>query len=507
MESQFSYLLLSLFLLFLFLWLTKSKNKAEIQIPGPWKLPLLGNLHQLAVASRSPLLPHHLFRELSLKFGPLMHLQLGELSTVIVSSPEIAQQIMKTHDLAFVNRPQLLTSKLMGYGSSDIAFAPYGDYWKQMRRICASQLFSAKKVQSFSSVREDEVSKLIESVGESVGSEFDLTRKIYSLTSAIITRVAFGDESKREKFMELIDTAVTSGFGFAELFPSMKAVHLITGVESKLAKIRKQIDEFLEDIINKENQEKQFREENDDSGGQENLLQVLLQIQHSGSPEIPITTDNVKAVIADIFSGGTDTSAATTEWAMLEMMRNPKVMEKAQAEIRETFKGKKAIHDSDMQQLVYLKSVIKETLRLHPPLPLLLPRECRETCKINGYDIPNKTKVIVNAWAIGRDPNHWYEAERFIPERFHGDNNCNNVDFRGTNFEYIPFGAGRRICPGMLFGLASIELPLASLLYHFDWKLPNEMKPEDLDMSEAFGIVARRKNKLCLIPQHALYTG
>lgn len=155
MESHFDFLLLSFFLFFLSLWLAKPKNEAKIGLPGPWKLPLLGNLHQLACLRFS--LPHHLFRDLSIKYGPIMHLQLGELSAVVVSCPEIAQEIMKIHDLAFVNRPQLLTHKLMGYGSADIVFAPYGDYWKLMRRICTSQLFSAKKVQSFSSVREDQV--------------------------------------------------------------------------------------------------------------------------------------------------------------------------------------------------------------------------------------------------------------------------------------------------------------------------------------------------------------
>ena len=197
-----------------------------------------------------------------------------------------------------------------------------------------------------------------------------------------------------------------------------------------------------------------------------------------------------------MFGAGTDTSSTTTEWAMTEMMRNPKIMEKAQAEIREAFKGKKVIEDSDMEQLSYLKLVIKETLRLHPPLPLLLPRECRENCKIVGYDIPIKTQVVVNAWAIGRDPNYWYDADKFLPERF--QEHC-NVDFRGTNFEFIPFGAGRRMCPGITFGLASIELLLASLLYHFDWELPYGMKPEDLDMNETMRITCRRKEKLCLI--------
>ncbi|XP_028765939.1 cytochrome P450 71D8-like [Neltuma alba] len=202
--------------------------------------------------------------------------------------------------------------------------------------------------------------------------------------------------------------------------------------------------------------------------------------------------------LQDMFAGGTDTSATVLEWAMSEMMKNPRVMEKAQAEVRNVFKGKKVIRDSDMIQLSYLKLVIKETLRLYPPVPLLVPRECRETCKINGYEIPIKTQIIINAWALGRDPNYWYDAERFIPERFQGNNS--DIDFKGTNFEYVPFGAGRRMCPGISFGLASVELPLASLLYHFDWKLPHGMDPADLDMTPDYGITNRRKDNLCLIP-------
>ena len=181
---------------------------------------------------------------------------------------------------------------------------------------------------------------------------------------------------------------------------------------------------------------------------------------------------------------------------MTEMMRNPKVLEKAQAEIRQMFKGKKKIQEKDFHELSYLKSVIRETLRLHPPLALLLPRECREQCKIDGYEIPIKTKVIINAWAIGRDPAYWLDAESFMLERF----DDSSIDFKGTHFEYIPFGAGRRMCPAVLFGLANIELPLAQLLYQFDWELPNRMKPKDLDMIEAFGLVVKRKNNLHLIP-------
>ena len=180
---------------------------------------------------------------------------------------------------------------------------------------------------------------------------------------------------------------------------------------------------------------------------------------------------------------------------MAEMMKNPRVMEKAQAEVRQVFRGKQTIDETEVHNLSYLKLVIKETLRLHPPLPLLLPRECRESCEIEGYKIPIKTKVIVNAWAIGRDPEHWHEAESFVPERF--DNS--SIDYKGTSFEFIPFGAGRRICPGISFGLANVEFPLAQLLFHFNWELPSGMKPEELDMTETFGATVGRKNHLYLI--------
>ncbi|KAJ7960896.1 Cytochrome p450 [Quillaja saponaria] len=229
---------------------------------------------------------------------------------------------------------------------------------------------------------------------------------------------------------------------------------------------------------------------------QENLLDVLLNHQAKNDLELSLTDNNVKAVVLDIFSAGSETSSTPMEWAMAEILKNPRVMEEAQAEVRRVFDKKGYVDETDFHQLKYLKAVIRESLRLHPPFPLLLPRESSEKCEINGYEIPAKTKVIINAWAIGRDPNFWTESEQFKPERFLGS----PIDYRGTDFEYIPFGAGRRICPGITFGMANVELPLAKLLYHFDWKLPNGMKPEDLEVKESYGITLKRKGYLCLIP-------
>ncbi|KAI7724925.1 hypothetical protein M8C21_012703 [Ambrosia artemisiifolia] len=194
---------------------------------------------------------------------------------------------------------------------------------------------------------------------------------------------------------------------------------------------------------------------------------------------------------------GTDSSSVTIEWALSELIKTPRVMKKAQAELRQALKGNTMIEESDIQNLNYLKLVIQETLRLHPPLPFLLPRECSETCDIEGYHIPLHTKVIINVWKIGRDPDYWDDPESFIPERFNGS----SYDINKIDFGNLPFGAGRRMCPGVSLGMANVELPLAMLLYHFDWNLPNGATSKDLDMNESFGATVTRKNHLLLVPR------
>ena len=179
---------------------------------------------------------------------------------------------------------------------------------------------------------------------------------------------------------------------------------------------------------------------------------------------------------------------------MSELMKNPEVMQRAQSEVRELLQGKNKVTEEDIKELNYLHLVIKETLRLHPPGPLLLPRECQETCEILGYEIPKKARVSINVWAMGRDPQYWEDAEKFNPDRFEG----NQIEFKGANFEFLPFGSGRRMCPGMMFGLATVESVQAQLLYYFNWELPHGIEPHNLDMTESFGVSARRNFNLCL---------
>ncbi|KAG5241660.1 hypothetical protein OIU76_024832 [Salix suchowensis] len=493
---EFPILLASLLFIYVALRLWRKSKGSDHSTPtlppGPWKLPLIGNMHQLAGS-----LPHHRLRDLAKKYGPVMQLQIGQVSTVIVSSGEAAKQVMKTHEINFVERPCLLVASIMFYDRKNIGFAPYGDYWRQMRKVCTLELFSAKRVRSFRSVREEEVSSFIRNIHAKAGSPINLSKMMLDLSNGVIARTSIGKKSKnQEGFLPIIQDVAEAlaGLNIVDLFPSAKFLYKISKLRSRLERSHQEADEMLENIINERRASKEGRKTDQDNEV-EVLLDVLLNLQNQGSLEFPLTTDSIKAIIVEMFGAGSETTSTLLEWSMSEMLKNPRVMKKAQEEVRQVFSDSENVDEAGLQNLKFLKLIIKETLRLHPPISLI-PRECSKTCEIDGHVIQAKSKVIINAWAIGRDSNSWTEAEKFYPERFQDS----SIDYKGTNFEFIPFGAGKRMCPGMLFGIGNAELLLARLLYHFDWKLPNGEAFEDLDMNEAFGGTVTKKHHLNLIP-------
>ncbi|KAL2253346.1 UNVERIFIED_CONTAM: Premnaspirodiene oxygenase [Sesamum indicum] len=349
----------------------------------------------------------------------------------------------------------------------------------------------------------------------------DLTQVAFSYANDVVCRAAFGmSHGGKDEVLPLIIElgASAGGFDVADLFPSVKFLEDVTGLKTKYLKLHHKMDHVWNVIIDQHMEKLRFGQP-----GEEDLVDVLLRCKQKGNLEFPITMDSIKATILvrtahkfsthirlalelimappsphnpqDMFNAGTHTSASTVEFAMAEMIKHPKVMEKAQAELRHVFRGNDRVFESELEKVSYLKMVIRETLRLHPPVPLLLPRECQDWQKVCGYDIPPKTRVLVNALAINRDPEYWDDAEAFEPERFAGS----GIEFIGTNFEFIPFGGGRRMCPGISFVLATVELLLAQLLYHFNWELPDGLQPQDLDMTEILGLAAKRKNDLYLV--------
>ncbi|XP_051133850.1 salviol synthase-like isoform X3 [Andrographis paniculata] len=497
MATDFSswIILFSSFIFLATLWnlITQSKRRRSSANlpPGPIKLPVIGNLHNL-ISFRPP---HRVLADLASKHGPMMHLQLGQISTVVVSSPNVAKEFLKTHDITFANRPSFFATEIICYGHSDIAFAPYGEYWRQLRKICTVELLSARRVQSFRPIREEDFSNLCRWIASKERSSVNLTEKIAMSTCDTVMRACLGNKTdEHAQFISIVKESaeLAAGFYIVDLYPSMAWFGKINGFKGRVEKVHKRADRILGKILDDHKVAASRKKERED------LADVLLKYHKDSGHELQLTDDNIKAVLQDMFDAGIETSSATADWVMAELLRHPRVLKKAQDEVRQVFGDKGFVDESEFDELKYLKLVIKETLRMHPPLPLLLPRESYEACEINGYKLPAKTRVMVNAWAIGRDPKIWKDADSFIPERFLDGI---SVDYTGKNFNYIPFGSGRRICPGMTFGLANIEHPLAMFLYHFDWVLPDGMKPEDLDMAETIGVTSRRNHPLYVIPK------
>ncbi|XP_048136334.1 cytochrome P450 71B10-like [Rhodamnia argentea] len=502
----------SLFLPLLLLLLVKSfhgKNKTATKTmtmttkqrkknlpPGPPPLPIIGNLHQLGH------LPHQSLWELSRRYGPVMLIHLGCVPTVIISSPSAAREVLKTHDLNCCNRPRLLSTGRLTYDHLDIAFTEYGDYWRELRKLCLLKLLSAKRVQSFRYVREEEVGSMIESIAKSAesGTLVDMKEKFMALTVSITCRVAFGTafpwmEFKDGRFMDMIREAMAmlGSFSASDAFPRFGwIVDRFTGLHSRLEKSFRSMDVFYQKVIDEHRNTNKRNEEEED------IVDLLLKMERDQTElaTVPLQEDNIKAILMDIFLAGVDTGALVMDWTMAELARNPKAMRKAREEIQSCVGNKKWVDEDDLHGLKYLKLLLKEAMRLHPPNVLLVPRETMGHFKLFGYDIDPKTRIQVNVWGIGRDPNLWESPEEFVPERFEGS----PIDYKGNHFELLTFGAGRRICPGISMGMAVVELALANVLHSFDWKLPEGMTEKDVSMEEGAGQTVFKKVPLTLLP-------
>ncbi|XP_010425292.1 PREDICTED: cytochrome P450 71B23 [Camelina sativa] len=497
---------MSIFLCFLWLVLlllvtiifTRKSQSSKLKLPpGPPKLPIIGNLHYFKG------LPHRCLLDLSKIHGPVMQLQFGFVPLVVISSNHAAQEVLKTHDLDCCSRPETIATKTISYNFKDIGFAPYGEEWRALRKLAVIELFSLKKLNAFRYIREEENDLLVKKLSEASQkqSPVNLKKALFTLSASIVCRLAFGQNLHESEFIDedsMEDLAsrsekIQAKFAFSDFFPGGWILDRITGQSKSLNGIFADLDGFFNQVLDDHLKPGRRVLETPD------VVDVMIDMMNKQSQDgsFQLTTDHIKGVISDIFLAGVNTSSTTILWAMTELMRSPRVMKKVQDEVRTVLGGKRErITEQDLNQLNYFKLVIKETFRLHPAAPLLLPREVMSQIKIQDYDIPEKTQIMVNVYAIGRDPNLWENPDEFKPERFADS----SVDYRGLNFELLPFGSGRRICPGMTMGIATVELGLLNLLYFFNWGLPEGRTVKDIDLEEEGATIVGKKVSLQLVP-------
>ncbi|CAL2261264.1 unnamed protein product [Prunus armeniaca] len=451
-----AFTLLVIFLVLLYTWDSSTKTTTQKSSPPPFppKLPITGNLHQLGSY------PHRSIQALSQRHGPLMLLHFGSVPVLLVSSAEAAREILKTHDLTFSGRPKSTIFEKLLYNYKDVAITPYGEYWRQVRSICVSNILSNTRVRSFRSLREEETKSMIRNINDSSSSSsssvLNLTEMFVGLTNDVVCRVALGrkyndgegGESGR-MFKKLLGefTDLLGTVNFGDYIPWLSWLSHINGLGAKLDKVAKQLDDFIDTAV-QEHMNHSSKSGDDD---QKDFLDILLAIQKENLAGIPIDRVSIKGIIL---------------WTMTELLRHPRVMNKLQNEVRGIVGNKTDVITEDaLVEMHYLKAVTKETLRLHPPLPLLFPRMSTRDVEVNGYNIKANTQVFFNAWQIGRDPKVYDKPEEYEPERFLN----NGIDYKGNDFELIPYGAGRRACPGIQFAMAVNEIALANIVHKFDW--------------------------------------
>ncbi|KAK3431729.1 hypothetical protein EUGRSUZ_E03685 [Eucalyptus grandis] len=415
--------------------------------PGPRPLPIIGNLLELGD------LPHRSLAKLARTYGPIIKLELGFVTTVVVSSPMLAKEILQTHDAVFSNRtvPNSITAH--DHDKLGLPWLPVSPLFRNLKKVYNLHIFSSKKLDLNQHLRSKKVQELV----------------------AFVRKCA--------------DAGEAVNIGEAAFRTSLNAIDP-HGSKRHLEALIQKLFDFFDGVIQRRLQlrtEKGCVRCND-------VLDYLLDLIEDKNETLDISL--VKHLFLDTITGGSETTSSTLEWAMTELLRNPEKLSRTQAELHQVIGKGKTIEEVDISRLPYLEAVLKETFRLHPIAPLLLPRKSGEDFPIGGFTIPKGAQVYINVFAIGRDPSTWDDPDKFVPDRFLGS----DIDFRGQNLELVPFGGGRRICPGLPLAARMLRLMLGSLINIFNWKLEDGVIPENMNMEEKFGLAVQKAQSLKAVP-------
>ncbi|KAL0397812.1 UNVERIFIED_CONTAM: cytochrome [Sesamum calycinum] len=461
-------LLLTIFLLLSFaawLWLLrvlKPNRKSANFPPGPNPLPIIGNILELGEK------PHQSLAKLTKIYGPLMRLKLGTMTTVVVSSPEIARIVLQKYGQVFSSRHRVDAIRALDHHKHSVVWLPVDNHWRKLRKLCKENMFSVQRLDRSQGLRREKLRSLRDYVKEcSVNGDavnigrvaFTTSLNLMSATLFSMEFAALGSAGSSEEFREIV-LGIMTLIGKPNLADYLPLLRLTT----------------------------------DSSTPKNDMLEALLQINQKNQSEFSFY--DIKHLLLDLFVAGTDTTSSTVEWAMTELLRNPEKMSKARNELRNVVGQNEEIQESDITRLPYLRAVVKETFRLHPAAPLLVPHKAEEDVEINGYIVPRNAQVLVNVWAMGRDSSVWAKHDVFMPERFLET----ETDVHGQHFELLPFGGGRRICVGLPLAYRMVHLMLATLISSFDWKLEEGLKAEEVDMDERFGLTLQKAIPLKAVP-------
>ncbi|BFG38730.1 hypothetical protein CerSpe_250040 [Prunus speciosa] len=488
----------------LFLIRRRSSNSSRHRLPpGPPGLPVFGNMFDLGT------MPHKTLTDLTHKFGPVIWLRLGARNTMVIQSAKAAADLFKHHDMSFAGRTTTEASRVLDYHKGSLALAPYGSHWRMLRRLVTVEMLVNKRINETAFIRrkcldnlqlwiEEEASKLEEGHGVHV-ARFVFLMSFNLLGNLMLSRDLVDPNSREglEFFSAMAGLMEWNGHAnMADFFPCLRWFDP-QGLKRKMKRDLGKALEIASKFVGERMEEKQV-------GGvrARDFLDVLLEFEGNGIDEpAKISHHDVNIFILEIFLAGSETTSSTIEWALTELLCNPETLTKAKAELTQVLGPNRKVEETDIEKLPYLQGIIKETLRLHPPIPFLIPRKAMEDTKFMNYSIPKNTQVFVNAYAIGRDPDVWVdEPNSFKPERFIGS----KTDYKGQHYEFIPFGAGRRVCAGLPLAHRMLHLTLGLLLHQFDWSLDGNVTRGTMDWKEKLGITMRKSQPLLAVPKKCL---
>ncbi|KAG0619800.1 hypothetical protein M758_4G166200 [Ceratodon purpureus] len=470
------------------------RQKLKLPPSPKGRMPIIGHLHMMDDNEAA----HQTFARISSQNGPLTMIYMGSKPTLLVSTAAMAEQVLKHNDLAFASRPFLTAGKMLGFDFKSIVFAPFGNYYNRLRRIYTVELLSPKRVALSQVLRQIEIQHVMSSVlaDYQAGGPVNMTSKLQEMGIDNLVRMIFAKPQMgatecltREEMVTLksvVKEAVNlAGVIYPGDFIPLLNIYDFTGHKAKLQKLQARMFKIAMQLIERHRSKDGPTVDVDKL----NLVDILLSQQ--GDDKLP--DHAMAAVLFDFIIAGSDTTSVSIEWALAELLHYPHYIKRMQEELDSVVGKDRVVDESDIKSMPFLQAVVKELFRLHPAAPLGIPHFNLEATTLAGYDIPARTTVMLNLWAIGRDPAFWKDPLEFNPDRFIGT----DITMMGRDFQLIPFSVGRRQCPGKGLGLAVVQLAVASLIHGFEWSTVNQ-KPEEIDMREKPGLVTPRMTDLVI---------